>query len=289
MNDLFGELPSVGSQPHSACGIAGLTLHFYQQRILVVLCTKGRCTISQLVQHTSLGPRHLRNGLGVLIQQNLLYHYTDPDSRVTSYEANSDACYNLTRSGKILEVINNQYGTAERDLVQTLMQLGYAKIADLTHAFTSRAPKSNGHTNGSHESSSGLIESKDHLNSALSRLIQAEILETVRPDSFRNPAEVYKEIEADVTKTAPGEKASKNKIEQHMQIVERFKAFRDQSKALKRQLDQFSGPATKRRRLQNGSSHPGDPFDDTPDLNVSFDLGYGSCMASSMLTLRLQA
>ncbi|KAK9440503.1 DNA-directed RNA polymerase III subunit rpc3 [Metarhizium brunneum] len=272
VNDLFGELPSVGSSSthFGFCGVvlvAGLTfLRFSQQRLLVALFTKGRCTLSQLVQHVSLGPRHLRNGLGVLIQQNLLYHYTDPDTGGTSYEANSDACYNLVRSGKILEVINSQYGTAERDLVQTLMQLGYARVADLTHAFTSRAPKTNGHTNGSHESSSGLIESKNHLNSALSRLIQAEILETVRPDSFRNPAEVYREIEADVTKTAPGEKASKNKIEQHMQIVERFKTFRDQNKALKRQLDQTSGPSTKRRRLQNGSSHS-DPFDDDIELN----------------------
>ncbi|GAB0136679.1 hypothetical protein EsDP_00004973 [Epichloe bromicola] len=247
VNDLFGELPS---------------------RILVALFTKGRCTISQLVQHTSLGPRHLRNGLGVLIQQTLLYHYTDPDTGVTSYEANSDACYNLVRSGKILEVIDDRYGTAERDLVQTLMQLGHARIADLTHAFTSRAPKTNGHTNGSHESSSGLIESKDHLNAALARLLQAEILETVRPESFRNPADVYGEIVADVTKIAPGEKASKNKIEMHMQIVEKYKTFRDQSKALKRQLDQSSGPNTKRRRLQNGSGRHDDfSFDDAPNLN----------------------
>ncbi|KAK2590807.1 RNA polymerase III subunit C82 [Conoideocrella luteorostrata] len=247
VNDLFGELPS---------------------RVLAALFKKGRCTITQLVQHTSLGPRHLRNGLGVLIQQNLLYHHTDPNTRVTTYEANSDACYNLVRSGKILEVINSQYGTAERDLVQTLMQLGYARIADLTHAFSSRAPKINGHTNGAHDPSSGLIESKDHLNAALARLIQAEILETVRPESFRSPAEVYREIEADVTKTAPGEKASKNKMELHMRVVEKFRTFRDQSKALKRQLDQSSGPVTKRRKLQNGSSRNDDfVHDDAPDLN----------------------
>ncbi|KAG5928188.1 hypothetical protein E4U42_001128 [Claviceps africana] len=247
VNDIFGELPS---------------------RILVALFAKGRCTVSQLVQQTSLSPRHLRNGLGVLIQQNLLYHHTDPDTNVTHYEANSDACYNLVRSGKILDVINDRYGNAERDLVQTLMQLGYARIADLTHAFTSRAPKTNGHTNGSHESSSGLIESKDHLNAALARLIQAEILETVRPESFRNPAEMFREITADVTQTAPGEKASKNKVETHMQIVERYKNFRDQSKALKRQLDLTAGPNTKRRRLQNGSRHHDDyVFDDVPDLN----------------------
>ncbi|KAG6010276.1 hypothetical protein E4U21_007325 [Claviceps maximensis] len=247
VNDIFGELPS---------------------RILVALFFKGRCTISQLVQQTSLSPRHIRNGLGVLIQQNLVYHHTDPDTKVTNYEANSDACYNLVRSGKILDVINDRYGNAERDLVQTLMQLGYARVADLEHAFTSRAPKANGHANGSHESSSNLIGSKDHLNAALARLIQAEILETVRPESFRNPADMFREITADITQTAPGEKASGNKIEMHMQIVERYKNFRDQSKALKRHLDQTTGHSTKRRKLQNGSRRHDDyVFDDVPDLN----------------------
>ncbi|KAG6034316.1 hypothetical protein E4U19_005861 [Claviceps sp. Clav32 group G5] len=260
VNDLFGELPS---------------------RILVALFAKGRCTISQLIQQTSLSPRHIRNGLGVLIQQNLLYHHADPDTRVTNYEANSNACYNLVRSGKILEVINDRYGNAERDLVQTLMQLGYAKIADLEHAFTSRAPRFNGHKNGSHESSSGLIESKDHLYSVLGRLIQAEILETVRPESFRNPSEMYREIEADVTKTGPGEKAAKNKIEMHMQVVERYKTFRDQTKGLKRHLDQTSGPITKRRKIRNGPAHQDDYlFDDAPNLNpnVVVRVNYERCL-----------
>ena len=243
---------------------------FHEQRILVALFRKGRSTVLQLVQHTSLGPRYLRNGLSVLIQQNLLYHHTDPDSGNTSYEANSDACYNLIRSGKILEAIESQYGTAERDLVQTLMLLGYAKVADLAQAFASRTPRTNGHTNGSHESSSGLIETTDELNSVLSRLIRAEIIETVRPASFRNPAEVYREIETEVTKTAPGEKASKNKVEQHVQIVDKFREFRDQSKALKRNLDSSRAPSIKRRKLQNGSAHFHDnSFEDAPALNVS--------------------
>ncbi|RDA84039.1 hypothetical protein CP532_6518 [Ophiocordyceps camponoti-leonardi (nom. inval.)] len=234
VNDLFGELPS---------------------RILAALFSKGRSTITQLAQNTSLSPRHLRNGLGALIQQNLLYHNTDAASGVTSYEANSDACYNLVRFGKILEVIECQFGTAERDLVQTLMLLGCARVADLGHAFGSRGPTTNGHTNGTQGSASGLISSENHLHQVLCRLIQHEIVETIQPSSFRNPAEVYREIEKDVTKTAPGDKVSKNKIDQHMQVVERFKEFRDQSRALKRQLDQTYGSAAKRRKIQNGTAH----------------------------------
>lgn len=237
---------------------------------MIALLTKGRSTISQLVQHTALTPRFLRNGLAVLIQQNLLYHHTDPDTDVTSYQANADACYNLVRSGKILDIIERQYGTAERELAQTLMLLGHARIADLSHAFGSRAPKTNGQTNGDHESHDGLIESEGHLNSVLVRLIRAEIVETVRPESFRNPQDVYREIKDSVTKTRPGEKSVFTKTQAQEEIQKRYRTFRDQPRVLKRQLDMssdFSGP--KRRKLTNGSAQNGHAHDDdAPRLNV---------------------
>lgn len=242
------------------------------QRILAALFTKGRSTIAQLGLYTQLGPRQIRNGLGVLIQQNLLYHHTNPDTKRTTYDANPDACYNLVRFGKILEMIESQYGTAERDLVQTLLLLGYARIAELTHAYVSRAPTSNGHANGNgmNGADSGLIQSESELHSVLSHLIRCDIIETVRPQSFRDPKDVYHEIEAEVTKTAPGEKASKTKIDQQRQIMEQYRSFIEQPKALKRQLDQFGGPVTKRRKLGNGAGEEDRTMDDDmPPLNVS--------------------
>ena len=249
--------------------IAGLTF-VANQRILIALLTKGRSTISQLTQHTSLTPRHLRNGLGVLIQQNLLYHYTNPETKLTSYDANPDACYNLVRYGKILEIIETQYGASERDLVQTLMMLGHARIADLTHAFRSRGPKVNGHINGDSESPNRMIESGHQLNTVLTRLIQAEILETVRSDSFRNPNDVYREIEEEVTKPAPGERATKIKADTQRMLIERLRTFRDQGKMLKRSLDQSGNFSSKRRKLVNGNSQNGHTHEyEAPQLNVS--------------------
>ncbi|KAL6892295.1 RNA polymerase III subunit RPC82 domain-containing protein [Trichoderma evansii] len=262
VNDLYGELPS---------------------RILAALFAKGRSNIAQLGLYTQLGPRQVRNGLGVLNQQNLLYHHTDTTTKRTTYEANPGACYNLVRSGKILEMIESQYGTAERDLVQTLLLLGYARIAELTHAYQSRAPTSNGHANGhgANGPSSGLIESEAELHNVLSHLIRCEIIETVRPQSFRNPNDVYHEIEADVTKTAPGEKATKTKIDQQRQIMEQYRSFRDQPTALKRQLDQFGGPVTKRRKLEGGSGEDDRAMDyDIPPLNpnVVVRVNYEKCL-----------
>ncbi|KAF5027550.1 hypothetical protein F66182_292 [Fusarium sp. NRRL 66182] len=241
----------------------------------------GRSTIAQLIQYTSLTPRYLRNGLAVLVQQTLLYHHTDPNTDVTSYQPNADACYNLVRSGKILDMIEKQYGTAERELTQTLMLLGHARIADLSQAFGSRAPKINGHTNGDHVSHDGLIESENHLNSVLVRLVRSEIIETVRPESFRNPKDMYREIEDDVAKPRPGEKVTKGKLEAQREIIERSRAFRDQPKLLKRQLDQSGGPLSKRRKLANGTSHNGHANGyDAPRLNpnVVVKVNYERCL-----------
>ncbi|KAF4984632.1 hypothetical protein FZEAL_208 [Fusarium zealandicum] len=204
-----------------------------------------------------------------------------PDTDVTSYQANSDACYNLVRSGKILDVVEHRYGTAERELAQTLMLLGHARIADLSHAFGSRAPKVNGHTNGDHDSHNGLIESENHLNYVLVRLIRAEIIETVRPESFRNPRDVQREIEDDVTKTRPGEKVNKNKGEAQRQIIERLRTFRDQPKTLKRQLGLSGDVAPKRRKLTNGTAQNGHAYDhDAPRLNpnVVVKLNHERCL-----------
>ncbi|TFA99311.1 DNA-directed RNA polymerase III subunit RPC3 [Trichoderma ghanense] len=262
VSDLYGELPS---------------------RILAALFTKGRSTIAQLGLYTQLNPRQIRNGLGVLIQQNLLYHHTNPDTKRTTYDANPDACYNLVRFGKILEMIESQYGTAERDLVQTLLLLGYARIAELTHAYVSRAPTSNGQANGTgvNGAGSGLIQSETELHNVLNHLIRCDIIETVRPQSFRDPKDVYHEIEAEVTKTAPGEKASKTKIDQQRQIMEQYRSFTEQPKALKRQLDQFGGPVTKRRKLGNGFGEEERAMDDDmPPLNpnVVVRVNYEKCL-----------
>ncbi|KAK7415844.1 RNA polymerase III subunit C82 [Neonectria punicea] len=200
---------------------------------------------------------------------------------MTNYEANADACYSLVRSGKILEIIERQHGTSERELVQTLMLLGHARIGDLSQAFGSRAPKANGHTNGDHDSHNGLIDSEHQLNSVLGRLLRAEIIETVRPDSFRNPKDVYREIEGEVLNTGPGQAAAKNKGEAQRQIIERFRNFRDQGKALKRQLDQSGGFVSKRRKLANGRAQNGHADDENaPRLNpnVIVRLNHERCL-----------
>lgn len=125
--------------------------------------------------------------------------------------------------------------------------------------------------NGTNESP-GLIGSPRQLHATLARVIQIGFVETVRPDSFRNPIDVYHEIEQDVTKTNPGEKASKRDRADQLQVIrERFRSFREQGRGLKRQLDRNRGTVSKRRKLGNGKAVNGD-FEDELEDSVQLDV-----------------
>lgn len=206
----------------------------------------------------------------------MLYTRVDNDTRTTHYDANPDACYSLVRAGKILEFVETQFGTSERDLVQTLLQLGHAKINDLSQAFAARNPFANGNGHVANGTTNKLIASEDGLLIGLGRLIQAGIVETVRPESFRNPVDVFHEIKNEATRTNPGEKSTKTKNEQQLQILNNWRKYREQSKIVKRQLDQTRVSAPKRRKLANGKATSGslDDEDDVPNLNVRVALEY---------------
>ncbi|OLN86212.1 DNA-directed RNA polymerase III subunit RPC3 [Colletotrichum chlorophyti] len=244
VNDICGELPA---------------------RILTVLFSKGRSTIAQLVQTTALNPRQLRHGLAVLVQQNLVYHETDEKKTIGTYEANPDGCYNLIRAGKIIEMVGTEYGPAEQEVVQIIMQLGHARVSDLMQAFEGRDGPGingnhaiNGHINGGNSKSRvnghASAQSSHNLHTILNRLVAAEIVDQVGPKTFRNPEDVYREIEEEVTKTAPGERTTaRNKELMQQEIAKRLREAREESKKLKRQLGRGAMFPTKRRKLANGN------------------------------------
>ena len=186
-----------------------------------------------------------------------------------------------------MEVVERQFGSPERDLVQSLLQLGHAQVHDLSHAFASRNPRTNGKSNGNHLLSEGKIVTEKDLLLVLARLIQADIVEIARPASFRNPVDVYHEIEQDVMKPAPGEKVTKQKVEHQHMIEKLWRSYRDQGQSVKRQLDQSRGSAGKRRKLQNGKVANGDnSVESVPQLDVSIiQLSSDVCLLNCALTM----
>lgn len=158
-------------------------------------------------------------------------------------------------------------------MVQTLLQLGHAKIHDLSQAFSARNPFANGGDHGANGASNGLIASEDELLIGLGNLIQAGFVETIRPDSFRNPVDVFHEIRNEATKSTPGDRVTKTKPEQQDQVLNNWRKYREQNKTVKRQLDQSRGSAPKKRKLANGEASNGvfEEEDNIPNLNVRLD------------------
>ncbi|KAJ9149374.1 DNA-directed RNA polymerase III subunit RPC3 [Pleurostoma richardsiae] len=273
IDDIYGELPS---------------------RIFATLLNKGRSTIQQLAQQTALTPRQLRHGLAVLIQHGLLYYYVDNDLGMTAYDASAEGAYNLVRTGRILAMVESVYGPAEKDVLQSLLLLGHTQIADLKAAYeakiNARARVPNGSSfdedGGEHRISQSdlVVESLEHLNSALCRLIEAELVVVVSPVSFRSPEDTYKDIEAEVLSTyfPGGVRGGKGKDEFARRLAERLGEARDEPKKLKRKLQQNGAVAAiKRRKVVNGDVANGThgSYNDPPlDPKTVLRINYEKCL-----------
>ncbi|RYP92363.1 hypothetical protein DL770_001565 [Monosporascus sp. CRB-9-2] len=268
VSEIYGQLPS---------------------RIISALFIKGRSTTAQLAVHTALNQRQVRHGLAVLVQQNAVFHLSDPDSSITYYDVNPDAVYNLVRSGKILEVVRENYGDIAKGLVQDVLVLGHIKISDLVEAYKNKAPggvdrsvngvvkdehnedddhglNGNGnHVNGVNGSSvsgfAGEEDEKDPIAQVyfhLARLLAAGILEPVSSMMFQSPTDLKTAIEQEVLRNdfPTGIRGIKQKRELEAAVAKKADEFQQSRTSLKRRLEtEFDHEASvKRRRLLNGSA-----------------------------------
>ncbi|RYO92393.1 hypothetical protein DL766_000363 [Monosporascus sp. MC13-8B] len=268
VSEIYGQLPS---------------------RIISALFIKGRSTTAQLAVHTALNQRQVRHGLAVLVQQNAVFHLSDPDSSITYYDANPDVVYNLVRSGKILEMVRENYGDIAKGLVQDVLVLGHIKMSDLVEAYKNKAPSGgnkpvNGvvkdehdedddhglnadgtHVNGVNGSSVNGFASeedeKDPIAQAyfhLARLLAAGILEPVSSMMFQSPTDLKTAIEQEVLRNdfPAGIRGIKQKRELETAVAKKADEFQQSRTSLKRRLEsEFDHEASvKRRRLLNGSA-----------------------------------
>lgn len=259
-----------------------------------MLLARGRSTLSQLSNHTSMNLHQLRHGLAVLNQYNLLF-FQEPDHGPAVYEANLEYTYNLVRVGKILEMVETSFGPPAKDVMQSLLSSGQTKIEHLVEAYQGKFGHANGvwketddedfpefQINGvngySHPTKKPetLIKSTAQLNSVLCRLIEAELIDLVSDKTFQSLPDILKTVEKDVTEKffPAGVKGGKGKIEFQEKVAEGLRKVRDESKTLKRKLEQ-NGTAAKRRKLFTGiggnvvnGSHD-DEADPALDVRVS--------------------
>ncbi|KAK4101851.1 DNA-directed RNA polymerase III subunit RPC3 [Parathielavia hyrcaniae] len=217
-------------------------------------------------------PRQLRHGLAVLQQHNLLLYHVDPGAEFAFYEANAEHAYNLVRTGKILEMIDTSFGAAAKDVMQSLLLSGQTRISDLVAAYQDKIEQANKaaglvgddddfgtETNGLNGDSHAAkktgpqVKSTAHLNSIICRLVEAEMIDVVHLKTFESSHDILRTVEKEVMdKYFPaGIKGNKAKIDLQERIAEGLRKVRDESKSLKRKLEQ-NGSAAKRRKIMAG-------------------------------------
>ncbi|ETS79196.1 hypothetical protein PFICI_09049 [Pestalotiopsis fici W106-1] len=268
IQELYGQLPS---------------------RIFDVMLSKGRATLKQLGLHTSMNQRLVRHGLAVLIQQNLIFHHTDPDTNITHYDANPEAAYNLVRVGKILDAVHRGYGEEARGLVHQVIVNGHIDVATLMKhksggLMNGEAHQTNGHVNGTvSEPSTNNEDGHDHSQQTfdtIAHLIAIGILEPLNMRMLQPPDDVRVEIERDVMKEYPtGLRGTKQKNDYNAKTAQIFRAYMDESKRLRRELERdylHLTPGVKRRKLENG--HPTPSRDDIIEPETILHVNYQKCM-----------
>jgi len=203
-----------------------------------MLLRRGRLTIHQLRQRTRLSIKQLEHGLAILVQQNLIYYQEHQDLKsfetTTHYEANQDAAYDLVRFGKTMEIVESRYGIIARDMVESLLLLGHAKVSDLLDAWQERSQvkgKTNGHrglngTNGTHGEACDPIR---EASSVLMKLLEAGLIQPIFPRMFNSPTDTQNRIEHAIEQTFEGgPKGVKQKAELKNRIRDKLNCMRSE-------------------------------------------------------------
>lgn len=189
-------------------------------------------------------------------------------------------------------MVESTYGPPVKDVMQSLLLLGQTRVSDLKAAYEEKIQRSNeaarlldgeasledGDNAPAAKKSTALVKSIAHLNSIICRLAEAELVDVVHGRTFVSPEDIYKDVEAQVTrvKFPNGVKGGKGKQEFDEAVAIELRKVRRESKTLKRKLDD-AGSAAKRRKLLNGAGVNGvngtnghhEPEGD-PVLDVSF-------------------
>ncbi|KAI9647526.1 RNA polymerase III subunit C82 [Ciborinia camelliae] len=263
-------------------------------RIFTILLRRGRLSMVALKRHTQLTTRQLKLGLTVLVRQNLVYHNSEGGGD-TNYEANIDAAYALVRSGKILEIVGERFGSVASDIMEQLVLLGHAKISDIIAELDkSHEAQINGNGNGINGATNGNGTHSyplAQLNHTLIQLLEEGFIQPVGQNMFRSPTDSYNAVEKALLQDSYGgaTRGTKQKDELRMRIRGRLQELRAEIPNWKpvgynRQSTNghMNGIASKRRRLShNGSATNGYGFVDDEsnklDGNLVLRINHEKC------------
>ena len=239
-----------------------------------------------LMRHTQLTTRQLKLGLTVLVRQNLVYHNSDAEEGGTNYEANADAAYALVRSGKILEIVGERFGSVATAAMEQLLLLGHAKVSDIIAEWNkNHEPHINGNgigvtTNGASNGHGTHSYPLGQLNDTLIQLLEEGFIQPVSQNVFRSPTDTYNAVEKALLRDSFGgaTRGTRQKDELRSKVRKSLQDLRAEVPNWKpigykrpSTSSHINGAAPKRRRLShNGSAVNGNHVvdDETNKLDV---------------------
>lgn len=149
----------------------------------------------------------------MLIQQHLVLHFTPEGDDTTWYEVDWSNAYNLMRSGKVINVVKERYGEGAGQLVENLLQLGHARVGDLTDAYKfDSQPNGTINSAAEHVNGEGMpngivnnrvstkkqmkkIATPGQLHTVLYRLLEDGFVTRVRRRNYHSTADINAEAE----------------------------------------------------------------------------------------------
>ncbi|KAM0127007.1 hypothetical protein ACHAO1_009760 [Botrytis cinerea] len=223
-------------------------------------------------------------GLTVLVRQNLVYHNSEGSD--THYEANIDAAYALVRSGKILEIAEERFGSVAAEIMGQLVLLGHAKISDIIAELNkNHEPHANGNSNETNGATNGNgvhLYPSGQLNHTLIQLLEEGFIQPVGQNMFRSPTDSYNAVEKALLQDSYGgaTRGTKQKDELRMRIRGQLQELRAQVpnwKPVGYNRSSTNGHtndiASKRRRLSHsGGATNGHDFGDDESSKLDGNL-----------------
>lgn len=106
------------------------------KQIFNTLASYGRLTIAQLYHHTQIPTRRLKPAITLLTQHHIILHYAADEDEPTYFSVNWEAAYVLVRPRKIARLVEDRYGEAAGNMIETVMQIGHVSVGDLAAEYS---------------------------------------------------------------------------------------------------------------------------------------------------------
>lgn len=208
-----------------------------------------------------------------MVQQHLVYWYTDVEDNATFYEANQNTSYALVRAGKYIKLTEDRFGEFAGGIISNLLLLGHARIGDLAQAYKVARPKDikgvSGTAYGLPNSavSGGSVakeldnaaknqsQTVESLHSTLSDLLEAGLIITIHESHFRTDADNRSEAEKEIPypKSYVGKFKKELEIDWERNIQQKLEDWKHGSEAERIKI--ASSNRGKKRLLDNSESN----------------------------------